>query len=304
MDEVVRQGFLCPFCMQDLGNLSLLYAHVRKFHPESSEDTDTLEQLKGFLDKAKQKILLFDPTSCSMSTFAECQLSKTKALSVTTSTEILKRKEKVSTVRSDGHGHNQECRMPCVNDVAMETKNLIIRLDKLINHCPDDAAQRKDFERSIVPWTADSQAHECRCCRIKFSFKKRKHHCCLCGKIICHSCSKFLAFVTARKLTNPAFAAGLLLETGRFEKSSADDHGTSETMSSLGISKFAKADDSIQQMKKKSEKILSTTLSLVKGDGAEASLSSLLLQEIMHQMTQLPTADEFASFRKKRRSEI
>lgn len=36
-----------------------------------------------------------------------------------------------------------KCRAPCINEAAVKTNNLIIRLDKLINQCPSDLSKRK-----------------------------------------------------------------------------------------------------------------------------------------------------------------
>lgn len=37
------------------------------------------------------------------------------------------------------------CRAPCINETAVHTNNLIIRLDKLINQCPTDLNKRKGY---------------------------------------------------------------------------------------------------------------------------------------------------------------
>ncbi len=43
----------------------------------------------------------------------------------------------------------------------------------------------------------------CPNCAKSFSLLNRKHHCRLCGAIMCNKCSKFLSFSLARKLTDP-----------------------------------------------------------------------------------------------------
>lgn len=40
----IREGFLCPICMQDLGTVVQLQSH---FEEEHSEDKDVLDHLKG-----------------------------------------------------------------------------------------------------------------------------------------------------------------------------------------------------------------------------------------------------------------
>jgi len=47
MDEVVREGFLCPICMQDLKSVHKLQNHFETSH--SAEDKAVFDQIKGSL---------------------------------------------------------------------------------------------------------------------------------------------------------------------------------------------------------------------------------------------------------------
>ena len=49
-DVVIREGFLCPICMHDLGTVSQLQVH---FDAEHSDDKDVLDQLKGELERLR-----------------------------------------------------------------------------------------------------------------------------------------------------------------------------------------------------------------------------------------------------------
>ena len=40
-------------------------------------------------------------------------------------------------------------------------------------------------------WIPDSEVSECQTCLKSFSFLIRKHHCRLCGRVVCGDCSKF-----------------------------------------------------------------------------------------------------------------
>lgn len=44
-EVVVREGFICPICMQDLGTIDELQEHFERDHTE--EDKTLLQQLKG-----------------------------------------------------------------------------------------------------------------------------------------------------------------------------------------------------------------------------------------------------------------
>uniref|UniRef100_A0A183J827 FYVE-type domain-containing protein n=1 Tax=Soboliphyme baturini TaxID=241478 RepID=A0A183J827_9BILA len=55
------------------------------------------------------------------------------------------------------------------------------------------------FEKEVVLWMKDSEASSCGSCGCQFSLRKRRHHCRLCGCVMCSSCSKFITFNFARK---------------------------------------------------------------------------------------------------------
>ncbi|KAL3982103.1 FYVE zinc finger family protein [Acanthocheilonema viteae] len=285
-----RQGFLCPFCMQDLGDLTALHAHVGKYHPKSVPADYPFDHIKGIFDKAKQKIshidasfLIGDTNSNNggVSTVSRsvCNTANDRAENPH-SAQICTFLQDLGITRSHTDFY-LKCRSPCINDAAVKTNSLIIRLDKLINQCPSDSSKRKAFERETVPWVTDRDVVKCRTCTVKFSLTRRRHHCRLCGEIICHSCSKFLSFVDARKLTNPAFAAQLLEEINNSEMNIPEEpsSGLSRSTSVVEVIKQAVSSESLQSVRLKSEKLFSSTLSLVKRDGTEVSLASLLQQD-------------------------
>ena len=52
----IREGFLCPMCMKDLGTVSQLQSHFEEAH--STEDKATLNQLRGNIQiKLERKLL-------------------------------------------------------------------------------------------------------------------------------------------------------------------------------------------------------------------------------------------------------
>lgn len=121
-----------------------------------------------------------------------------------------------------------------------------MRLDKLINQGPIEGHGRKgsltsfhitlmsyfcfminirdswsedinflDFEKETVSWLADSEVKNCQiCCASFHHFSRRRHHCRLCGSIMCGSCSVFLTFSEARKIFSiMQFTVGVLFQT-------------------------------------------------------------------------------------------
>ncbi|VDL71685.1 unnamed protein product [Nippostrongylus brasiliensis] len=222
MTDAVRQGFICPFCMVDLGDFPRLQSHVDSVHPERGQDlTETvIDNVKG----------------------------------VTRShTEFFKK-----------------IRDSSVNESAVRTNMLIIRLDRLINECPCDPSKRKEFERDVVPWTADSEALHCTRCAAKFGLARRRHHCRLCGRVMCHQCSQFLSFLSARKLTNPALAAEML---------NNDSTAATEEVSPSHSRRL------LEMTQKTTGKVISfiegavSKMQTTAADGTEVSLGSLLQQD-------------------------
>lgn len=63
--------------------------------------------------------------------------------------------------------------------------------------------EKNDLEQSIVPWKADNTVQSCHICERKFNLIIRKHHCRLCGNIVCDSmgtsCSHEVSIIKLRK---------------------------------------------------------------------------------------------------------
>lgn len=64
----IKEGFICPMCMKDLRNASVLQKHFEEIH---SGDKDTLRQIRGMFGKAKRKIMDKIESSEAESTIGE-----------------------------------------------------------------------------------------------------------------------------------------------------------------------------------------------------------------------------------------
>uniref|UniRef100_A0A915Q518 C2H2-type domain-containing protein n=1 Tax=Setaria digitata TaxID=48799 RepID=A0A915Q518_9BILA len=269
-----RQGFLCPFCMQDLGDLTSLHAHVEQYHPTSTPIDYSIDHIKGIFDKARKKISHID-ASFLMGDVNSGTVGATAVNSIfgATSNRVEKLSQSACTFAFPQdlgitRSHTDfyfKCRSPCINDAAVKTNSLIIRLDKLINESPSDSNKRKAFEREVVPWVIDNNVARCQTCSMKFSLTRRRHHCRLC------------------KLTNPAFAAQLLQEVSNSDSATNfPDEPSSRLPRSASVAEVIKqavSSESLHSVRMKSEKLLFSTLSLMKRDGTEISLASLLQQD-------------------------
>ena len=91
--------------------------------------------------------------------------------------------------------------------LAMDTNKLVIRLEKLMTSLPHDPVKRRHHEQSIVPWLPEDVVKLCPNCAKSFNLTRRKHHCRLCGSIMCHDCSTYVDFTLAKRLVDPAVLA-------------------------------------------------------------------------------------------------
>lgn len=82
----------------------------------------------------------------------------------------------------------------------LEVYRLDQRLEKLMNCEP--GASLKDYEQSVVPWQKDEEVKECRCGKVFEGFFERKHHCRLCGFVVCSRCSTYLPIRVSKAVVN------------------------------------------------------------------------------------------------------
>ncbi|KAL4226333.1 Rabenosyn-5 [Mactra antiquata] len=197
----IREGFLCPMCMKDLGTVSQLQSHFEESH--STEDKATLNQLRGLFDRAKRKFL-GDKEEVYVQ---DAQKVTSDTISQSTSLyDVDYWQHQETGVTHSWTDMFRGVRDTRVDKYVVETNKLLIRLDKLISQdAPTDSGKRKAFEKSVVMWMPDSDAKSCRYCGRSFNLTRRRHHCRLCGGIMCDRCSHFLTHAYAKKLTNPSY---------------------------------------------------------------------------------------------------
>uniref|UniRef100_A0A1I7UED4 FYVE-type domain-containing protein n=1 Tax=Caenorhabditis tropicalis TaxID=1561998 RepID=A0A1I7UED4_9PELO len=260
--NVVRQGFICPFCMEDFGEYERLICHVEDDHPE--EDSSDLagmfvSNVKGFFDKAKRGIKKLDAKK------SIAEIASNVESEITETTEKLVERAPLPRIPkplppdeiSPGTMRSRtkeflSTRELNINEVAVRTNMLIIRLDRLINGGPKDKdpIKRKEYEREIVPWLDDAEALCCPLCAARFGITRRRHHCRLCGRVLCHNCSKFLSFETARSLTSSSNPLGDTKIDFDEELAETDVPGTSQVKENGRLSFFDFSQKSMDKMKK------------------------------------------------------
>ena len=85
---------------------------------------------------------------------------------------------------------------------ATETNKLVVRLDLLLQDMPGDPARRREHERGVVDWVDKDLVKHCPSCSRGFNLVRSKHHCRLCGCVMCQQCSQWVDWGLCRKLTN------------------------------------------------------------------------------------------------------
>jgi len=196
----VREGFLCPLCMKDLGDVVQLQVHFEESH--SREDPAIVRSLKDLFGKAKSVMQSND----------DVVVPQQKLRIAPQRTDI----DPVSGVRklefpfnneeAPSRSHLQEfkkTRGARVDRYATETNRLVVRLDKLLRDMPGEPARRREHERGVVAWIDEDLVKLCPSCARSFNPVRRKHHCRLCGSVMCQDCSQWVDWDLCRRLTNP-----------------------------------------------------------------------------------------------------
>uniref|UniRef100_A0A8C6TQG0 Rabenosyn, RAB effector n=1 Tax=Neogobius melanostomus TaxID=47308 RepID=A0A8C6TQG0_9GOBI len=193
----VKEGFLCPLCLKDLQSFYQLQDHYEEEH--SGDDRHVRGQLKSLVQKAKKakdKLLKREgedrPDSGSYESFyyggVDPYMWEPQELGATRSHLELFKKH-----RADRIDH-----------YVIEVNKLVIRLEKLtsFDRTTSDAAKIRAIERSVVSWVNDADVPFCPDCGNKFNIRNRRHHCRLCGSIMCRKCMDFIPIPLAQKLIN------------------------------------------------------------------------------------------------------
>ena len=178
--------------------------HFDEAHPK--EDQAFVQNLKDFFGKAKR--ILSDETDLAAATPPKLKLAPSQddnSHPVSGIRRDLFQSLDPSDLSSKSHfAEFKKIRSSRVDRFATETNRLIVRLDRLLENMPGDAGKRRDHERNIVAWIDEDLVKLCPTCARSFNIARRKHHCRLCGSVMCQDCSQFVDFNFCRRLTNPA----------------------------------------------------------------------------------------------------
>lgn len=97
----------------------------------------------------------------------------------------------------------KEARRKFHENTCLQTNKLVTTLDELIN-VAGYGKRRESAEKPIVEWKDDKLVSLCPYCAKRFTVARRRHHCRVCGAILCNNCSNFLEYKSACRLVRPA----------------------------------------------------------------------------------------------------
>ncbi|XP_043828425.1 rabenosyn-5 [Dromiciops gliroides] len=205
----VREGFLCPLCLKDLQSFYQLQSHYEEEH--SSEDRDVKGQIKSLVQKAKKaknKLLKREDDR------SESGTQGYESFSYGGVDPYMWEPQELGAVRSHLSDFKKH-RAARIDHYVVEVNKLIIRLEKLtaFDRTNTESAKVRAIEKSVVPWVNDQDVPFCPDCGNKFSIRNRRHHCRLCGSIMCKKCMELISLPLASKLTSASKEASLTSHT-------------------------------------------------------------------------------------------
>ncbi|XP_006630784.2 rabenosyn-5 [Lepisosteus oculatus] len=193
----VREGFLCPLCLKDLQSFYQLQAHYEDEH--SGEDRDVKGQIKSLVQKAKKakdKLLKRDGED-------RAESGSYESFYYGGVDPYMWEPQELGATRCHLESFKKH-RAARIDHYVIEVNKLIIRLEKLtsFDRTNADAATIRAIEKSVVSWVNDQDVPFCPDCGNKFNIRNRRHHCRLCGSIMCKKCMEFVTLPLAHKLTS------------------------------------------------------------------------------------------------------
>ncbi|KFP93874.1 Rabenosyn-5, partial [Haliaeetus albicilla] len=196
----MREGFLCPLCLKDLQSFYQLQSHYEEEH--SGEDRDVKGQLRNLVQKAKRakkKLLKREGDDRTDSGSQE----RYESFSYGGVDPYMWEPQEVGAMRSHLSDF-KKYRAARIDHYVVEVNKLIIRLEKLtsFDRANTESAKIRAIEKSVVPWVSDQDVPFCPDCGNKFSIRNRRHHCRLCGSIMCKKCMEVVSLPLASKLTS------------------------------------------------------------------------------------------------------
>lgn len=158
---VMKEGFLCPVCLEDFPGINDLQEHFTSgIHDEKPQEQEEDAISQAF----KKQVQTIGVTRSHMEYFSNTRMDRVDWYE-TEMSKVLKKLQKLTTLDT-----------------------------------PANEEQKRIMEKQVVCWVADQDVPLCPTCGRSFNFTRRRHHCRVCGAIMCHPCSYFVDHEEARHL--------------------------------------------------------------------------------------------------------
>ncbi|KAJ3587037.1 hypothetical protein NHX12_013427 [Muraenolepis orangiensis] len=191
----VKEGFICPLCRKDLQSFYQLQEHYEEEH--SGDERHVRGQIKSLVQKAKKakdKLLKREGED-------RADTGSYESFYYGGVDPYMWEPQELGATRNH-QDYFKKHRAARIDHYVIEVNKLIIRLEKLTSFDRTNSDVAKIREKSVVPWVSDSDVPFCPDCGNKFSIRNRRHHCRLCGSIMCRKCMDFVPLPLAYKLTS------------------------------------------------------------------------------------------------------
>lgn len=180
----ILEGFLCPMCQLDCSSIDQLQEHFYSVHNQPKNESSASSLTNPDRDDR------YNASLCVSSYKEFFGSNQAKGHSVSLLSDF-----KLARENSIGR-------------MVIQTNKLLTILDRLISPGSDvlkDPIKRETHFKSVVPWLPQESVNLCPTCGSSFNFVIRRHHCRLCGSIMCKSCSNFVTYQYAKQLTIPNY---------------------------------------------------------------------------------------------------
>ncbi|KAJ7417303.1 rabenosyn-5 isoform X3 [Willisornis vidua] len=160
--------------------------------------------------------------------------------------------------------------------------------------------QEVAIEKSVVPWVSDQDVPFCPDCGSKFGIRNRRHHCRLCGSIMCKKCMELISLPLASKLTSASKEALGSHTSPNSSPSSVHGsrRGSISSISSVSSVLDEKDDDRIRCCRHCKDTLLKREQQIDEKEHTPEIVK--LYEEKLLGLMSLPTKDQYEELKKRR----
>ena len=120
--------------------------------------------------------------------------------------------------------------------VPIKTNYVTVKLNHMLYMTPVISISTPAQEQEIVSWIDEKIVHRCPDCTQPFNLLLRKHHCRLCGSILCENCSAFISREFGESIIKNQMGISIVRDIPAPRKETVADRLTQQGLSVLASS--------------------------------------------------------------------